>query len=255
MKVFHFEEIQKDFINEQGDQVHVLNRVTFSVAEGQISSIVGPSGSGKTTLLRIIAGFDPKFYGKIFVEDGQNVETSLPVGSIGYIPQEPSLFPWYTVEDNVGFSLHLRKVPIIERQQRVRELLRMVDLEQYRAYYPKELSGGMKQKVTICRALASPPKYGILLLDEPFSALDAQTRNALQRDLLKIQKSQNLTLIFVTHNIDEAVFISDHVIVFSPLPAHVKDIVSISIPHPRDRTSLEFNTIRKTLLNKGEFEK
>lgn len=110
----------------------------------------------------------------------------------------------------------------------------------------------MKQKVTICRALASPPKYGLLLLDEPFSALDAQTRNALQSDLLAIQKSQNLTLVFVTHNIDEAVFISDQVVLFSPIPARVKDVVTISLPHPRDRTSSAFNAIRKDLFRKGE---
>ncbi len=253
MKEFHFKQIQKTFTNEQGEQVQVLGNVTFVVPEGQITSIIGPSGSGKTTFLRIIAGFDSQYAGKVTIENDGNRDTPLSVGSVGYIPQEPSLFPWCTVEENVAFSLRLRNVPKIARQQRVGDLLRLVNLEQYRKYYPKELSGGMKQKITICRALASPPKHGLLLLDEPFSALDAQTRNVLQGDLLTIQKSQNLTLIFVTHNIDEAVFISDQVVVFSPLPAHVKDIVTISLSHPRDRTSSAFNAIRKDLFDKGEF--
>jgi len=253
VKFFHFQQIQKSFTNEQGDKVRVIENVTFSVPAGKITSIVGPSGCGKTTFLRIIAGFEANYSGKVTIEDGGIQETTLPVGAIGYIPQEPSLFPWYTVEENVAFSLRLQNVPKLDRQRRVGELLQMVNLEQYRAYYPKELSGGMKQKVTICRALASPPKYRLLLLDEPFSALDAQTRNALQRDLVAIQQSQNLTLIFVTHNIDEAVFISDQVVIFYELPARVKTIMTVPLSHPRDRTSPEFIAIRKEVLKQWEF--
>ncbi|OLS14405.1 MAG: ABC-type nitrate/sulfonate/bicarbonate transport system, ATPase component [Promethearchaeota archaeon CR_4] len=253
MKHFHFQQIQKSFSNEIGGQVSVIDNLTFSTAEGEITSIIGPSGCGKTTFLRIIAGFEESYSGTVTIEDGNTKATALPVGTVGYIPQEPSLFPWYTVEENVAFSLRLRNVSKVSLQQRVEELLRMVGLEAYRTYYPKELSGGMKQKVTICRALAVPPPFGLLLLDEPFSALDSQTRNALQQDLLSIHTSQHLTLIFVTHNIDEAVFISDQVVVLSQLPARVKNIVTIPLPHPRDRTSPEFNAIRKDLLNLGEF--
>ncbi len=253
MKVFQFRHIRKKFTNDQGIGHIVLEDVGFSVTEGSITSIVGPSGCGKTTFLRIIAGFDADFSGTVTVDSGGRAETPLQVGATGYIPQEPSLFPWCTVEENIAFGLRIRNMPVLERQRRLDELLQIVHLEQYRRYYPKEISGGMKQKATICRALAYPSEYGLLLMDEPFSALDAQTRNALQRDLLIIQQSQNLTVLFVTHNMDEAVFISDQVVVLSPLPATVKVIVPINLAHPRDRTSARFNAIRKDLINKGEF--
>ncbi len=253
MKSFQFQHIRKKFTNDHGIDHQVLKDISFSVKEGSITSIIGPSGCGKTTFLRIIAGFDSDFSGTMSVDSGDKVETTLQVGATGYIPQEPSVFPWYTVEDNIAFGLRIRNIPAPDRQQRVNELLRLVNLEQFRGYYPKAISGGMKQKIAICRALAYPPNFGLMLMDEPFSALDAQTRNTIQRDLLTIQQTQNLTVLFVTHNIDEAVFISNQVVILSVLPATVKEVVPIGLPHPRDRTSSDFNAIRKDLINKGEF--
>ncbi|MEX2719297.1 MAG: ABC transporter ATP-binding protein [Candidatus Sigynarchaeota archaeon] len=252
LKYFHFQDVRKEFMSEQGEKFLVLENVTFSIKQGTVVSLVGPSGCGKTTFLRIVAGFDASYSGTVKVEESGALFSTLPLGSVGYIPQEISLFPWYTVEDNVAFSLRIRGIQKIERDRRVAELLRMVHLEPYRKFYPKELSGGMKQKVTICRALASPTMHGLILLDEPFSALDAQTRNALQADLLRIQKSENLTLLFVTHNIDEAVFISDKVVVLTGIPTRVKNIVPVGLSHPRDRKSSDFNAMRKEILNQCE---
>jgi len=230
----------------------VLEDVTFSVKQGTVVSLVGPSGCGKTTFLRIVAGFDAGHGGTVKVEEDGSPDSTMSLGSVGYIPQEPSLFPWCTVEENIAFSLRIRGIPKKERDRRVAELLRMVNLDPYRKFYPKELSGGMKQKATICRALALPTAHGLILLDEPFSALDAQTRNALQTDLLGIQKSENLTLLFVTHNIDEAVFISDQVVILTGIPARVKNISPVGLPRPRDRTSADFNAIRREILNQCE---
>ena len=234
----------KKFTTPNKDQIEVLSNIDLKLEENKFISIIGPSGCGKTTLLRIIAGFDDDFSGTITYND----EKLSRLGNVGYVPQEFSLFPWLTVEDNIKFALGIKNIPKEEQGTIILKLLKLVDMVDFRKFYPKDISGGMKQKIAICRAIATNPKSNLIVMDEPFSALDAQTRNTLQNDLLRIQREQNLTIIFVTHNIDEAVFLSNSVVVLDKNPATVLQVKEITLSHPRDRTSVEFNTLRKDLL-------
>jgi NitT/TauT family transport system ATP-binding protein len=249
--MFRLHNISKTFQSTSNEIKHILDHITFEIPKEKIISLIGPSGCGKTTLLRIIAGFDSDFDGQfLYKMDNQSEYSSfIPLGKVGYIPQENSLFPWLTVEENIRFGLNSNKVSKSEQEKISSELLALVNLTNFRKYYPKELSGGMKQKVAICRALAINPMSNFILMDEPFSALDAQTRNFVQADLLDLWQKQHLTILFVTHNIDEAVFLSDIVHVMSPLPGQIIKSVSIDLPRPRDRTSPGFNQIRRELLN------
>jgi NitT/TauT family transport system ATP-binding protein len=244
----------KEFQSAQEESTTVLQNFNFEIHPGDFISIIGPSGCGKTTLLRILAGFDTDFEGSISLDSvsGSKSESdSLDgqrLGKIGYIPQEFSLFPWLTVEDNIRFGLNIKKMPKQEQDPIISRLLDAVKMTEFRNYYPKELSGGMKQKIAISRALAINPTSNLILMDEPFSALDAQTRNKLQQDLIDIWREQNLTIVFVTHNIDEAVFLSNRILVMSHIPATIAHEEPIEFPHPRDRTSPEFNAIRRKLI-------
>ncbi|MHA1522110.1 MAG: ABC transporter ATP-binding protein [Promethearchaeota archaeon] len=263
----------KEFLSAQDESTEVLSGLAFDIHPHDLITIVGPSGCGKTTLLRIIAGFDDDFSGKIdFGSDRTDSSDSLNssdnhnskykskskseefsrLGKIGYIPQEFSLFPWLTVKENIEFGLNLQKIPKKSREETTTRLLEAVSMGEFKNFYPKEISGGMKQKIAICRALAINPESNLIMMDEPFSALDAQARNKLQRDLIKIWKEQNLTILFITHNVDEAVFLSTRVLVMSSMPAKIVHEEKIMCDHPRDRTSLEFNTIRRRILSKEE---
>lgn len=248
--MFQFSHISKSFQNTSNQKKQVLQDISFEIPEKKIISLIGPSGCGKTTFLRILAGFDTQFSGDLLYSSNSNnkFEPFHPLGKVGYISQENSLFPWLTVEDNIRFGLKIHNISKIEQNRIADDLLALVGLTAFRKYYPKEISGGMKQKVVICRALAINPISNFILMDEPFSALDAQTRNAIQVDLIDIWRRRNLTILFVTHNIDEAVFLSNTVHVMSPAPASIIRSVDISLSHPRDRTSFEFNQIRKQLL-------
>ncbi|MCF2141453.1 MAG: ABC transporter ATP-binding protein [Candidatus Lokiarchaeota archaeon] len=266
----------KSFSRPNHSENLVLKNILFKIEDQDFLSIIGPSGCGKTTLLRILAGFDQKFDGKILylsnssesseynqyslnpnkstqknsLENRQRQYKSLnSLGKVGYIPQEFSLFPWLTIEQNIRFGLNIKNIPKKEQDVVVSRLLDLVGMREYKDYLPKEISGGMQQKIAICRAIAINPTSNLIVMDEPFSALDSQTRNALQRDLLDIWKKQNLTIVFVTHNIDEATFLSKRVIVLSSNPASITREVRIDLAHPRDRTSLAFNNIRKELLS------
>ena len=227
-----------------GDILQVLDSISFLVKEGEFLTIVGPSGCGKTTLIRIIAGLENPTSGKVILE---NEIIKSPSKKIGYVPQEFSLFPWKTVKKNIEFGLKLQGISKVQSKKKIRELLSLVGLEKFENYYPKDLSGGMKQKVAIARALAIDQT--LLLLDEPLISIDAQNRNKLQDDLLKIWKKSKRTIIFITHNIDEAVYLSDRIIILSGLPASVKKIIPISLDRQRDRTSSDFNKLRKGILN------
>ncbi len=248
----------KSFLTPNKNFKEILSNITFSVQDNDLVTIIGPSGCGKTTLLRIIAGFDDKFDGDILfsnnlISDNSkdnkgNINSLIRLGKIGYIPQDFSLFPWLTIEKNILFGLEIKDASKLHKETTLKNLLDLVKMQDYRKYYPKEISGGMKQKIAICRAIATNPKSKLIVMDEPFSALDAQTRNSIQEDLLKIWKKQKLSIIFVTHNIDEAVFLSKRIIVLSKDPAKIQKIVEIDLPHPRDRTSEEFNQIRRNLL-------
>lgn len=240
----------KKFITPEKTENLVLKNLEFDVEENDFVSIIGPSGCGKTTILRILAGFDSDFDGSLeYSPNSDNTyEKFESLGKIGYIPQEFSLFPWLTIEKNIRFGLDIKNIPKKEQDETVERLLDLVGMTEYRKYLPHEISGGMKQKIAICRALAINPTSKLIVMDEPFSALDAQTRNSLQEDLLEIWRKQKLTIVFVTHNIDEATFLSKRVLVLTKLPAKVLKEFKIEIPHQRDRTSLEFNKIRKDLL-------
>jgi NitT/TauT family transport system ATP-binding protein len=241
----------KEFPTPQNQSKRVLQNLKFEIHDHEFLAIIGPSGCGKTTLLRILAGFDSDYQGTIEFSSnsGQSFQPIPLLGNIGYIPQEFSLFPWATVEENIRFGLKMKKMSKEHQTQTVSHLLNLVGMEEYRSYYPKAISGGMKQKIAICRALAINPTSNLIVMDEPFSAIDAQTRNALQVDLLKLFKDQHLTIVFITHNIDEAVFLSDRVLVMSPTPANIQQEITINIPHPRERTDMAFNDIRKRLLS------
>ncbi len=226
------------------DDLLVLNGLTFEVEKGEFFAIVGPSGCGKTTLLRIIAGLEDYDEGRVLV-DGEEVTGPGPDRAMVF--QEYAIFPWKTVLENVMFPPLMRGKDREEAERIARWCLEVVPgLEGFEDAYPKQLSGGMRQRVAIARALAAEPK--ILLMDEPFAAVDAQTRNRLQEELLKIWQETGQTILLVTHNVEEAVFLADRVMVLSQRPAEIVDIVEVDLPRPRDRTDPEFVKIRAEIL-------
>ncbi len=226
------------------DDLLVLNGLTFEVEKGEFFAIVGPSGCGKTTLLRIIAGLEDYDEGRVLV-DGEEVTGPGPDRAMVF--QEYAIFPWKTVLENVMFPPLMRGKDREEAERIARWCLEVVPgLEGFEDAYPKQLSGGMRQRVAIARALAAEPK--ILLMDEPFAAVDAQTRNRLQEELLKIWQKTGQTILLVTHNVEEAVFLADRVMVLSQRPAEIVDIVEVDLPRPRDRTDPEFVKIRAEIL-------
>src|ERR687898_430431 len=209
--------------------VPAVEAVSLEVRDGEFFSIIGPSGCGKSTLLRIIGGLLPASGGELTVA-GEVVTGSHP--SIAMVFQEESTFPWRTTLANVEFGLQMRGVAEQQRRQTALEMIGLVGLSGFEQRYPSELSGGMKQRVAIARALVLEPK--ILLMDEPFGALDEQTRIILGEELLKIRDQLRQTIVLVTHNINESVQLSDRVMVMTARPGQVKTIVDIDLPHPRD---------------------
>ncbi|MCX8207494.1 MAG: ABC transporter ATP-binding protein [Methanothrix sp.] len=242
MSLLEVRSVSKVF-DVDGKSMEVLRDISMSVDEGEFVCFIGPSGCGKTTLLRIIAGLEFPSSGSVLL-DGTPIKGPGP--ERGMVFQEYSLFPWRTVLDNVAFGPEIRGVPKEERYRLAREYLKMVGLERFESRYPHELSGGMKQRVAIARALVNNPKA--LLMDEPFGALDAQTRNVMQSELLRIWEQERKTIIFVTHSVDEAIYLGDRIVVFSARPGRVKEIIEIDLPRPRKRTSLEVNMIRDKIL-------
>ncbi|MDM7935175.1 MAG: ABC transporter ATP-binding protein [Methanothrix sp.] len=227
-----------------GREMEVLRDINLSISENEFVCFVGPSGCGKTTLLRIIAGLEDPTTGTVTLS-GEPIMGPGP--ERGMVFQEYSLFPWRTVLDNVAFGLELKGVPSEERRGRAREYLRMVGLERFEARYPHELSGGMKQRVAIARALVNDPRA--LLMDEPFGALDAQTRNVMQSELLRIWEERRKTVVFVTHSVDEAIYLADRIVIMSARPGRIKDVIEVDLPRPRKRTSIEVNQIRDRILS------
>ena len=213
------------------DQVQAIDNVSLEVLGGELFSIIGPSGCGKSTLLRIIGGLIPASDGEVTVGDEK---VTGPHPWIGMVFQEESTFPWRTTIGNVEFGLEMRGAAQQERRGKAREMIRLVGLSGFEERYPSELSGGMKQRVAIARALVLEPK--ILLMDEPFGALDEQTRIILGEELLRIRDQLKQTIILVTHNINESVQLSDRVMVMTARPGRVKEVVPIDLPHPRDST-------------------
>ena len=237
--------LSKTFFNTTDNRsVEALKGINLHVKKGEFLSVVGPSGCGKTTLLRIIAGFEKASSGKALL-NGE--EVTGPGPEIGVVFQEFALFPWRTVVGNVEFGLELKKIPNVERRRRALEYIEMVGLKDFENKYPKELSGGMKQRVAIARTLINEPK--LVLMDEPFGSVDAQTRNSLQEFLIDLWKGRGDTIIFVTHNVDEAVFLSQRILCITSRPGVVGLEVNVDLEFPRDRTSVDFVNIRREILN------
>jgi NitT/TauT family transport system ATP-binding protein len=244
--------IQKNFVNEHKEKVKVLDDINIEVEKGSFVSIVGPSGCGKSTLLYLIAGLDQPDSGEIRVA-GNIVKKPGPDRVVVF--QEAGLFPWLTVLENVTYGLKLKKMSTAQAREKAVEVLKMVHLSKYVDSYPHQLSGGMKQRVAIARALVMEPD--ILLMDEPFSALDEQTRMVLHKELLEIWRTTKVTIFFVTHNIREAVLLSEKIVVFSTRPGRIKE--TIAVPAMRDGVmpdSVTLNTEQRVLsLLQEEIEK
>jgi sulfonate transport system ATP-binding protein len=233
------ERLNKKYLTAESTVV-ALEEINLTIGEGEFVSIVGASGCGKSTLLRIIAGLENGFAGSVKLG---GFPISGPGLDRGMVFQEHRLIPWLTVESNVAFGLNGRKNG--EKERVVREHLELVGLAGFAKAYPHQLSGGMAQRVAIARALVNQP--GLLLLDEPFGALDALTKIQMQQEILRIWEAERTTMVLVTHDIDEAIYLGDRVVVMSSRPGTVKRIVPVDLPRPRDRSSLEFIQIRKTI--------
>src|SRR6187549_1482302 len=221
--------------------VRALDGISLSVGAGEIVAIVGSSGCGKSTLLRAISGLDRPSRGRVLL-DGESVTS--PHEKIGIVFQEPRLLPWLSVAGNVGFGLEDR--PRVERNERVVKAMMRVGLADKAAVWPRELSGGQAQRVAIARALVPRPE--VLLLDEPFSALDAFTRVDLQEHLLTLWADAKPTLIHVTHDVEEAIILADRVVVMRPHPGRIADEIVIDLPRPRDRQSPHFDNFKRRVL-------
>jgi NitT/TauT family transport system ATP-binding protein len=229
--------------DRDGKSVPVLDDIDLNVSDGEFICLVGPSGCGKSTLLNLMGGFLFPTSGAITI-DGDAVHGPDPRRILVF--QERGVFPWLTVEGNIGFGLS--KLSRVEREERIAHYVRMVRLQGFEHTYPSDLSGGMKQRLQVARALAVNPD--ILYLDEPFGALDSVTRLIMRGELLRIWQTERRTIIFVTHDIDEAVQLADRVVVLSSRPAKIEDILTIDIPHPRNMSAPRYLELRDDLLSK-----
>lgn len=234
--------ISKSFDGGQGT-VRALNDVSFDVRPGEFVCIVGPSGCGKTTLFRIVAGLETPTRGSVSL-DGEVV--SGPTADMGIVFQEYHLFPWRTVRGNVAFGLEVDDVDEDRRVRRVDRLVDLVGLEGFEETFPKDLSGGMKQRVALARALAVDPS--LLLMDEPFGAVDAQTRTMLQGELLDVWERTRKTILFVTHDVEEAVKLADRIVVMASEPGRIKEVVDVDLSRPRSRTDEAFGEYYERVL-------
>jgi ABC-type nitrate/sulfonate/bicarbonate transport system ATPase subunit len=239
--------VSLSFKPKNREPVTALNNFTIEVSKGEFVSIVGPSGCGKSTFLNIVLGLIKPDTGEIRL-NGTPIKG--PGQERAMVFQEFGLLPWRTVAANVELGLELKGVPAAERAERATELIKLVGLTGFERHYPHELSGGMKQRVGLARALATEPE--VLLMDEPFAALDAQTRDLMQAELLQIWERTQKTVLFVTHSIEEAAYLSDRVIVMTARPGRTKSVLKINLPRPRDyemRLCAEFNDIKADIWN------
>jgi sulfonate transport system ATP-binding protein len=240
----HIEIVHKTFSGSKGTLL-ALKDIMLTIDPGEFVCIVGGSGCGKTTLLRIIAGLDTEYEGAVFLDGKQLRGTGL---DRGVVFQEHRLLSWLTVHDNVGFGL-TGLVPQErskeERRKDIQHYITLVGLEKFEYEFPHQLSGGMSQRVAIARALAGRPE--VLLLDEPFASLDALTRMRMQQEILRIWEAERTTVVLVTHDIEEAVYLADRVVIMSPQPGTIRNILPVCLPRPRDRTDRKFARMRRSV--------
>jgi len=238
------QEVRKSFAvpDAPGTMRLVLDSISFSVAAAELVSLIGPSGCGKSTLLRLIAGLDFPDAGKLLVGEEKILG---PKAERGLVFQDPNLFPWLTVRRNIEAGLVARGV-LQEKRTEVDEFMRLVGLEAFANSYPHHLSGGMAQRVALARALINHPK--VLLLDEPLGALDAFTRMRMQDEVLRLWENRRTTMLLVTHDIDEAIYMSDRILIITPAPGRIDRKIDIELMRPRDRTSESFLRLRSEIL-------
>lgn len=240
--------IKKTFITD-GDRgsLTVLQDINVDIQENEFVCIVGPSGCGKSTLLRLIAGLESPTEGNVLYR-GENL--TKPRKEIGMVFQNYSLMPWLNVEDNIAMGLNFKRVSKKEKKETVDEYLEIIGLEKFRKSYPHELSGGMQQRVAIARTLANNPD--VVLMDEPFGALDAYTRIILQKELLRIWEKHKKTIIFVTHSVDEAIYLGDRIILMSRRRGSIDREVQVDMPRIRDRSDSQYGKLTQELLEELE---
>jgi NitT/TauT family transport system ATP-binding protein len=238
------EHVSRVFADKKGSAMEALHDFSLGVSPGEFVCLVGPSGCGKTTLLKIVAGLEFATSGTVYL-DGKKVEAPGP--ERGLVFQDFALFPWRDVTGNVVFGPEVLKAPLADRLAIAEKYIRLVGLHGNEHKYPAELSGGMKQRVAIARALANNPE--VLLMDEPFGSLDAQTRYLMQQELLRIWNQDKKAIIFVTHSVEEAVYLADRVVIMTTCPGMIKQILSIPLSHPRNRADSSFIALRERIMS------
>ena len=241
------ENVRKIFPQPDGAAVVALNNVNVEIKPGEFVSLIGPSGCGKSTFLRLLAGLTQPDEGQFTLDD---VEITEPSFERGLVFQDPTLFPWLTVYENVAFGLKLRNI-YKEKKAEVMDFIRLVGLTGFEKTYPHQLSGGMAQRASLARALVNHPK--VLLLDEPFGALDAFTRMNMQDELIKIWQKRGTTMVMVTHDVDEAIYLSDRILVMTSRPAKIESIIDVEIGRPRARDLPDFLNLRARILKILDF--
>jgi NitT/TauT family transport system ATP-binding protein len=227
--VIQVENVSKLFRTPSEGTISALQEISLNIPYGEFVTVVGPSGCGKSTLLKLIAGLSACSSGRILYQGDEVRELNTKVG---YVPQESKLFPWLTVEENVGFGLDAKRYPRPHRERQIRHFIELAGLTGFEKYYPAQLSGGMSKRASIMRALAYEPP--VILMDEPFGPLDAQTRMVLQDELLKIWEQKRQTIVFVTHDLVEAVALADRVVVITHRPGKIKDMIKVPMGRPRN---------------------
>lgn len=243
MKKLEFKNVSKVFEKvDEDEKTHALKDINLSIDNNEFVSIVGPSGCGKSTMLRLISGLIKPSLGSLLLDD-EKIEG--PSSRKGMVFQNPTLFPWLKVEENVGFSGNLKNGEDID-EKTIDLMLEKVGLEDFKNAYPKELSGGMAQRVSLIRTMIMKPE--VFLLDEPLGSLDAFTRMNMQDEILKLWQEEKNLMIMVTHDVEEAVYMSSKIIIMEPRPGRIKEVVDIDLPYPRNRTSDEFIAYRNKIL-------
>ena len=243
LEIIDIQGLSKTFTTQKGDQFLAVDNISLKILKNSFTCVVGPSGCGKSTILRIAAGLKHASAGSVHYASSP---VTKPCGEIGLVFQEYSLFPWMTVLDNVAAGPEFAKVDRKKRRHDAMDYLLMVNMETFKDAYPHELSGGIRQRVAIARALANEPD--VLLMDEPFGALDAHTRILLQQELLRVWEMTRKTIVLVTHSVDEAVFLADEILVMSCRPGQIRKTIQVGMERPRSRANPKFGALTDDIL-------